>query len=121
MALPDFIHESILDKFGIQVKKLPPIFHDKELVGFVSEFVRDAKTHGVIIPIETRNMLRVIKYVDKLSVGAAPGPSTYPRRNRSSLGHGQARGDLDAPRRSAGTWRSRTRANGHNKSPSRTT
>lgn len=51
---------------------LPDIDHDPYLSSFVDEFVRDARDNGVEIPNDLREMLRVIKFVKKLSKAENP-------------------------------------------------
>ena len=69
----DFVNHTLLRGVGIGIVSLPPIRFDHELVKFVPEFIRDAKKHGVDIPLRTQDMLRQIVYVDRLSVKSSFG------------------------------------------------
>ena len=52
---------------------LPDLYYDPDLYAFVSEYIQDAKTHGIEVAERTIQALRIIRWVDKLSVGEGPG------------------------------------------------
>jgi hypothetical protein len=52
---------------------LPDLYYDKDLYAFVSEYIEDAKNRGVIVSGRTIQALRIIRWVDRLSVGEGSG------------------------------------------------
>lgn len=69
----DMVNHTLLSVAGVHVVSLPPEQHEKELEAFIQPFIDDARKFGVIIPQETKEMLRQIIYVDRLSMKAGAG------------------------------------------------
>ena len=62
-----------LDSLVSRGPDLPDIYYDPDLYAFVPEYIKDAKDRGVEISERTIQALRIMRWVDKLSVGDGPG------------------------------------------------
>lgn len=52
---------------------LPDLYYDPDLYAFVSEYIKDTKSRGVEVADRTIQALRIMRWVDHLSVGEGPG------------------------------------------------
>ncbi len=62
-----------LGVLGSKPAPLPDIYYDPDLYAFASEYINDAKIRGVEVSTRTIEQLRIIKWVDTLSVGEGAG------------------------------------------------
>ncbi|NRA44906.1 MAG: hypothetical protein HRU09_08130 [Oligoflexales bacterium] len=69
----DMVSHTLLESVGFRVLKLPELAFDDDLKPFIGQFVEDAKKRGVVIPEDTRQKLRQVVYVDKLTMQGGPG------------------------------------------------
>ena len=65
-VLSDVINNKVLQAVGVKKIKPPERFYHPDLIGFANNFISDAARYGVIITDQSKELLRVINFSDKL-------------------------------------------------------
>lgn len=65
----DVVNHNLLDSMGIQVGQIPAVFIDPNLGHYRDDFIAEAKKRGVNVTNESRDLLRVMRYVDRFAMG----------------------------------------------------
>lgn len=71
--IEDMVSHTLLETVGYRVVDLPELAFDEALKPFIGQFINDAAKRGVKITDQTKERLRQVVYVDKLTVKGGPG------------------------------------------------